>query len=134
MKTQIVLFILGLIFSKSILAQNNISLLDAEKVKDYLILNQKQFEDVSQKIKLIETIIEKDENVISTIKLRVKNGDVPGFFEKIGVKRGHDNRESRIEDLVDEIEDRLTEQQKIKFMKIEKPKLKVLKKEDVFGK
>lgn len=134
MKTQIVLFILGLIFSKSILAQNNISLLDAEKVKDYLILNQKQFEDVSQKIKLIKTIIEKDENVISTIKLRVKNGDVPGFFEKIGVKRGHDNRESRIEDLVDEIEDRLTEQQKIKFMKIEKPKLKVLKKEDVFGK
>lgn len=82
----------------------------------------------------IKKIIEEDKKIIEKIRERVKNNDEPGFFEKIGVKRGHDKRASQIEDLIDEIEDQLNYKQKIKYKDIEKPELKALKKEDVFGK
>jgi hypothetical protein len=39
-----------------------------------------------------------------------------------------------IKNLIDEIEEELNDQQKIKFKDIEKPKLDALKKEDIFGK
>ena len=108
--------------------------MDTEKSREFLKLNNEQEIFVSEKINQINLIIKKDENIISEIKQRVKNDDEPGFFEKIEIKLGHDKRASQIENLIDEIENELTPQQKIKFQQIEKPKLREIKKEDVFGK
>ncbi|HSL88422.1 MAG TPA: hypothetical protein VK870_03885 [Ignavibacteriaceae bacterium] len=116
------------------LAQTQVSLLDKDHVREYLSLSNEQFEKINLKINNIKQILEEDKKIIAEIKERVKNGDEPGFFEKIGVKRGHDKRSSKIEDLIDDIEDQLTDQQKTKFDDIEKPELNALNKEDVFGK
>ena len=71
---------------------------------------------------------------MGNLKERVKSGDEPGFFEKIGVKRGRDSRAGDIEDLIEEIEDKLNDEQKIKFKNIDKPELKSLEKKEIFGK
>ncbi|HMN25225.1 MAG TPA: hypothetical protein PKE38_12020 [Ignavibacteriaceae bacterium] len=134
MKNKIIAFILVLILVNLGFPQNKISLLDTEKVNEYLELTPKQIKIINPKIEQIKTILEEDKKIISEIKERVKNDDEPGFFEKIGVKRGHDKRASQIENLIDEIEDHLNDQQKIEFKNIEKPKLKPLKKEEIFGK
>jgi len=134
MKNKIIAIIIGVILAIPISAQSQISLLDTEKVKDYLSLSSQQSEKIDPKIEQIKTILEEDKKIISEIKERVKNDDEPGFFEKIGVKRGHDKRASQIEDLIDDIEEQLNNQQKIWFINIEKPKLKAIKKEGVLGK
>ena len=134
MNIKIIALIFGLMLSNSIFAQSQISLLDTEKVKEYLTLTPVQIITIVPKIERIKAIIEEDKKIISEIKERVKNSDEPGFFEKIGVKRGHDKRASQIEGLIDDIEEQLTDQQQLKFKDIEKPELKALKKEDIFGK
>ena len=134
MRNKIVAFILIIIFTGLGFAQNKISLLDTEKANAYLELTREQNKVITLKVEQIKKILEEDKKIIEKIKERVKNNDEPGFFEKIGVKRGHDKRASKIEDLIDEIEDQLTDQQKIRFKNVEKPELKALKKEDVFGK
>lgn len=134
MKSKIIAVIFGIILLFPISAQSQISLLDTEKVNDYLSLSSQQTSKINPMIEQIKNILEEDKKIIAEIKERVKNDDEPGFFEKIGVKRGHDKRSSKIEDLIDDIEDQLTDQQKTKFIDIEKPELKALKKEDVFGK
>lgn len=134
MKSKIIAVLFGIILLFPISAQSQISLLDTEKVNDYLSLSSQQTSKINPMIEQIKNILEEDKKIIAEIKERVKNDDEPGFFEKIGVKRGHDNRSSKIEDLIDDIEDQLTDQQKTKFDNIEKPELKALKKEDVFGK
>lgn len=134
MRNKIVAFILIIIFTGLGFAQNKISLLDTEKANAYLELTREQNKVITLKVEQIKKILEEDNKIIEKIKERVKNNDEPGFFEKIGVKRGHDKRASQIEDLIDEIEDQLTDQQKIRFKNVEKPELKALKKEDVFGK
>ena len=134
MKSKIIAIIFGIVLLIPISAQNQISLLDTERVNDYLSLSSQQISKINPMIEQIKNILEEDIKIIAEIKERVKNDDEPGFFEKIGVKRGHDKRSSKIEDLTDDIEDQLTDQQKIKFNDIEKPELKELKKEDVFGK
>ncbi|MGK9475414.1 hypothetical protein [Melioribacter sp. OK-6-Me] len=123
-----------LTFSNFTFPQNKISLLDSEKVKDYLELSQEQIKVIVPKIERIKATIEEDKKIIEQIKERVKNDDEPGFFEKIRVKRGHDKRASKIEDLIDEIKDQLNDQQKIRFKNIEKPVLKPLDKKEIFGK
>jgi len=113
MKNKIIAIIIGVILAIPISAQSQISLLDTEKVKDYLSLSSQQSEKIDPKIEQIKTILEEDKKIISEIKERVKNDDEPGFFEKIGVKRGHDKRASQIEDLIDEIEDQLMTSKKL---------------------
>lgn len=134
MKNKIIAFILVMILTNLTFSQNNVSLLDTEKVKDYLELSKEQIKIITPKIEQIKAIIEEDKKIIAELKERVKSGDEPGFFEKIGVKRGRDKRSSQIEDLIEEIEDQLNDQQKIKFKDIEKPELKSLDKKEIFGK
>lgn len=134
MSNKIIVFILLIVITKLILPQSKISLLDTEKVKDYLELNQEQIKTVVPMIEQIKSVIEEDKKIIAEIKERVKNGDEPGFFEKIGVKRGHDKRASQIEDLINEIENQLSDKQKNKFKSIDKPELKPLEKKEIFGK
>lgn len=133
MGNRIIVFVLVMIFANLTFSQNKISLLDMEKVNDYLEISKEQVKTIVQKIEQIKTIIEEDKKIIAELKKRVKNGDEPGFFEKIGVKRGHDKRASQIEDLIDEIEDQLNDKQKDKFKNIEKPELKPLEKKEIFG-
>ncbi len=134
MRNKSVALIVVILFANLSFAQNKISLLDSEKANVYLGLTREQIKVITPKIEQIRKILEEDKKIIEEIKERVKNDDEPGFFEKIGVKRGHDKRASKVEDLIDEIEDQLNDQQKIRFKNIEKPELKPLKKEDVFGK
>lgn len=134
MRNKIIAFILVMILANLTFSQNRISLLDTERVKDYLVLSQEQSKTIIPKIEHIKAIIEEDKKIITEIKERVKSGDEPSFFEKIGVKRGRDKRSSQIEDLKDEIEDQLNDQQKIKYKNIDKPELKSLEKKEIFGK
>lgn len=134
MKNKIIAFILVMILTNLTFSQNNVSLLDTEKVKDYLELSKEQIKIITPKIEQIKAIIEEDKKIIAELKERVKSGDEPGFFEKIGVKRGRDKRSSQIEDLIEEIEDQLNDQQKIKYKDIDKPELKSLEKKEIFGK
>lgn len=133
MGNRIIVFVFVMIFANLTFSQNKILLLDMEKVNDYLELSKDQVKTIVQKIEQIKTIIEEDKKIIAELKNRVKSGDEPGFFEKIGVKRGHDKRASQIEDLIDEIEDQLNDKQKDKFKNIEKPELKPLEKKEIFG-
>ena len=134
MKSKIIAVIFGLILLIPISAQSQISLLDTEKVNDYLSLSSQQISKINPMIEQIKWILDEDRNIIAEIKERVNNGDEPGFFEKIGVKRGRDSRKGDIEDLIEEIEDQLNDQQKNKFKNIEKPGLKSLEKKEIFGK
>lgn len=134
MKIKYLILILSLIVAITISAQSQITLLDIEKVKDYLTLSLEQYKTIKPKIKQIKSILDEDKKIIAEIKKRVENDDEPGFFEKIGVKRGRDSRSGDIEDLIEEIEDQLNDEQKIKFEKVEKPELKALDKKEIFGK
>jgi hypothetical protein len=108
--------------------------LETETVRNYLTLTEDQYKTINPIIEKIKWILDEDKKIISELKERVKNGDEPGFFEKIGVKRGRDGRRGDIEDLIEEIEDQLNDQQKSKFKGIEKPELKSLEKKEIFGK
>lgn len=134
MKNKIASIIFSLIFIIPAFAQNRISLLNAEEVNNFLTLSSQQSKNITPIIEQIKNILEEDKDILTKLKERVKSGDEPGFFEKIGVKRGRDNRSGDIEDLIEAIEDELNDQQRNKFKNIEKPELKALKKEDVFGK
>ncbi|MBK7379091.1 MAG: hypothetical protein IPJ03_08800 [Ignavibacteriales bacterium] len=134
MRNKLIALILVMILANLTFSQNKVSLLDTEKVKDYLTLSEGQYKTINPMIEQIKWILDEDKKIIAKLKERVKSGDEPGFFEKIGVKRGRDNRSGDIEDLIEAIEEQLNDQQKSKFKNIEKPELKSLKKEDVFGK
>ena len=100
-------------------------------MKEYLALSDKQYKTINAPLGQIKGILEEDKKIISELKERFKNGDEPGFFEKIKVKRGRDNRVDKIEDLLEEIEDQLNDEQKIKYKNIKKPVLKSLNKKEL---
>lgn len=133
MKKVMMIILFGFLFAQFISAQNKIALTDTTKVKEYLSLSEKQYKLVKQNLKKINVILEKDRQIIAEIKKRVENDDEPGFFEKVSVKRGRDSRAGDIEDLIEEIEDELTDEQKAKFEKVKKPELKSLEKKEIFG-
>lgn len=134
MKVKLFAILLGLISATTITAQNQVSLLEMDKVKEHLTLSEEQYKTINTMVEQIKGILEEDKKIIASLKERIKNDDKPGFFEKIKVKRGRDNRVDKIEDLLEEIEDQLNDQQKIKYKNIEKPELKGLQKEEIFGK
>jgi hypothetical protein len=134
MKKNFLIIILGLIFVSKITAQDQVSLLEMDKVKEYLTLNSNQYKTITPKVEQIKGILDKDKKIIMALKSRFKSGDEPGFFEKIKVKRGRDKRASQIEDLINDIEDQLTDKQKVKYKDIGKPKLKSLEKKEIFEK
>ncbi len=131
MKIKFLVIILGLISVSTMTAQNQVSLLEMDKVKEYLTLTDKQYKTINTLLGQIKGILEEDKKIISGLKERFKNGDEPGFFEKIKVKRGRDNRVDKIEDLLEEIEDQLNDEQKIKYKNIKMPVLKSLNKKEL---
>ncbi len=133
MNTKMFLLSIFLMLTSFLSAQDKISLTEVDKVKEYLSLNINQYNSIKNIVKEIDSVLEEDKKIISGLKERVKNDDEPGFFEKIKVKRGRDSRVSKIEDLIEKIEDQLNEQQKNKFKNIEKPELRPLEKKEIFG-
>lgn len=131
MKVKFLVIILGLIFVSKINAQDQVSLLEIDKVKEYLTLNADQYKTINTKVVQIKEILEEDKKIIAVLKARFKSGDEPGFFEKIKVKRARDNRVSKINDLLDDIEKQLNSGQKNKFKNIAKPGLKALNKKEL---
>ena len=131
MNIKYLVIILGLISVSTMTAQNQVSLLEMDKVKEYLTLSDKQYKTINTLLGQIKGILEEDKKIISGLKERFKNGDEPGFFEKIKVKRGRDNRVDKIEDLLEEIEDQLNDEQKIKYKNIKMPVLKSLNKKEL---
>ena len=85
------------------------------------------------KIIMINKIADEDHNILLAIQERFRKGDEPGFFEKVKVKLARGKRENEVSDLIDEIEDLLTDEQKIKFEEMDKPYLPRLTKEDITG-
>ncbi|MDP2303157.1 MAG: hypothetical protein Q8N03_12125 [Ignavibacteria bacterium] len=131
MKVKILVIMLGLIFVSKINAQDQVSLLEMDKVKEYLTLNADQYKTINAKVVQIKEILEEDKETIAALKARFKSGDEPGFFEKIKVKRARDNRVDKINDLLDDIEKQLNSGQKNKFKNIAKPGLKALNKKEL---
>ncbi len=133
MKAKIYLFAVLLITAQLLSAQEKISLIEVEKVKEYLSLNDVQYNSIKTILKEIESVLEEDKKVISGLKERVKNDDEPGFFEKIKVKKGRDGRISEIKGLIKKVENQLNSNQKEKFKNVIKPELQGLRKEEIFG-
>jgi len=133
MKLHVLVILLSLIVAKPISAQNQISLLQAEAVGEYLALSEEQSKAINPIIDRIKEILDEDKKIIADLKKRVLSGDEPGLFEKIRTKRGRDSRASAIEDLIEKVEAQLDSHQKTKFKNIEKPELKPLQKKEVFG-
>lgn len=130
-KRKIIAAILYLVISTSLTAQNQISLLEVDKVKESLTLNEKQYKAINPMIEQIKIILEEDKKIISKLRERFKSGDEPGFFEKIKVKLARDSRVGKIDDLLDDIENQLNDEQKIRYKNIEKPALKSLSKKEL---
>lgn len=131
MKVKLFVIMLCLIVAKTLTAQNQVSLLEIDKVKEYLALNDKQYKTINTMVAQIKGILEEDKKIISGLRERFKNGDEPGFFEKIKVKMARDSRVRKVDDLLDEVENQLTGEQKIKFKNIAKPGLKALSKKEL---
>jgi hypothetical protein len=131
MKIKFLVIILGLIFVSKITAQDQVSLLEMDKVKEYLTLNADQYKTINAKVVKIKEILEEDKKIIGALKVRFKNGDEPGFFEKIRVKRARDSRVDKINDLLDDIKNQLNDDQIIKFENTKKPQLKALNKKEL---
>ncbi|MDT3695878.1 MAG: hypothetical protein ROY99_05750 [Ignavibacterium sp.] len=133
MNTKIFLVSILLTVTALLSAQDKISLTEVEKVKVYLSLNDSQYNSIKKNVTEIESILDEDKRIIEDLKKRVMNDDEPGFFEKIKVKRGRDDRVSKIKDLKKKIEKQLNDEQKEKYKDIIKPDLQGLRKEEIFG-
>lgn len=131
MKVKFLVIILSLIFVSKITAQDQVSLLEMDKVKEHLTLNADQYKTINAKVVQIKEILEEDKKIIAALKARFKSGDEPGFFEKIKVKRARDGRVSKLNDLLEDIEKQLNSGQKNKFQNIAKPGLKALNKKEL---
>lgn len=131
MKLKTILFILVLLFGIRLPAQEQINLTDVEKIKDHLELSEEQYTFVKKTVDKINSILDEDKKILGGLKERFKNGDEPGFFEKIKVKRGRDKRADQIEELLEEIEEKLNDVQKSKYKNVAKPYLKPLSKKEL---
>ena len=131
MNIKFLVILLGLIIAETITAQNQVSLLEMEKVKDHLTLNADQYKTINAKVGQIKDVIEEDKKIIASLKVRFKSGDEPSFFEKINVKRSRNARINQIEELLESIVDNLNDPQKIKYKDIKKPALKSLNKKEL---
>lgn len=133
MNTKIFLVSILLTVTTLLSAQDKISLTEVEKVREYLSLNDSQYNSIKKYVTEIESILDEDKRIIEDLKKRVMNDDEPGFFEKIKAKRGRDDRVSKIKDLKKKIERQLNDEQKEKYKNIIKPELQGLSKEEIFG-
>lgn len=133
MNTKIFLVSILLTVTALLSAQDKISLTEVEKVREYLSLNDSQYNSIKKYVTEIESILDEDKRIIEDLKKRVMNDDEPGFFEKIKAKRGRDDRVSKIKDLKKKIERQLNDEQKEKYKNIIKPDLQGLSKEEIFG-
>lgn len=131
MKIKLLVIILGLIIVSKITAQDQVSILELDKVKEYLMLNADQYKVINAKVVQIKEILEEDKKTIADLKARFKSGDEPGFFEKIRVKNGRDRRINKINDLLEDIDNKLNDEQKEKYKSIKKPELKTLSKKEL---
>jgi hypothetical protein len=134
MKINFVMAALGLLIALRPLVQDQIYLTDLEKTKEYLSLSDIQFKVVKQKVAQINEVLEEDERILAELKERIKNGNEPGFFEKISVKRGRDKRTAKLAENLTDIKNQLSEEQKLKYSRMVKPELKSLNREEIFGK
>lgn len=70
MRNKSVALIVVILFASLSFAQNKISLLDTEKVNEYLELTQVQTKIINPKTEQIKRILEDDKNIISDLKKR----------------------------------------------------------------
>ncbi len=133
MKTIFIVTILSVFGAGRVTAGDQISLLEMDKVKTYLHLDAAQYKKIILAVEQIKNILEEDKKIITALKERIKNGDEPGLFDKMSTKRGRGKRINAIEELIEGIEDQLSDKQKIKFKNIDKSVLKGLEKKEIFG-
>jgi hypothetical protein len=132
MKTIFIVAILIVCSAAPVTAEDQISLLEMDKVKTYLRLDAAQYKKIILAVEQIKNIHEKDKIIIDALKERIKNGDEPGLFEKMSTKRGRGKRIDSIDELIEKIENLLNTEQKIKYKNIIKPVLKGLEKKEIF--
>jgi len=103
---------------------DSISLLDAKKVSEYLGLSKKQQDSIKPKIADIQNIVNEDKKVRDELRAQFMSGQ--GQFDRESMQKARAEREERqkkIDVLVDEIQKQLKKEQKEKFSSILIPNL-----------
>lgn len=126
-KLTLAVFLIALLFSSMLLAQQNgsskVNLLDYDDVKGYLNLDIDQQETIEPLIKEIITIKERDEKAIQEMRSNMQSMGMldPSMREKMMKERAE--KQSQIDALIRQVEEALYKTQLEKFNEIEKPNL-----------
>jgi hypothetical protein len=103
---------------------DSISLLDAKKVSDYLGLSEAQFDSVKVRIEQIQNIVDEDKKAREDMRAKFMSGEGGFNRESMQAMRAErDERQKKIDALVEEIKKNLTNDQKAKFATVLVPNL-----------
>jgi hypothetical protein len=103
---------------------DSISLLDAKKVTEYLGLSKKQQDLIRPKIAEIQNIVNADKKIRDEMRAQFMSGQ--GQFNRESMQKARAEREERqkkIDALVEEIKEQLNKEQKEKFASVLVPNL-----------
>jgi hypothetical protein len=103
---------------------DSISLLDAKKVSEYLGLSKKQQDSIKPMIADIQNIVNDDKKIRDEIRAQFMSGQRQFDSESLQKARAErEERQKKIDALVDEIQKQLNKEQKEKFSSILIPNL-----------
>lgn len=126
-KLTLAVFLIALLFSSMLLAQQNgsskVNLLDYDDVKGYLNLDIDQQETIEPLIKEIITIKEGDAKAIQEMRSNMQSMGMPDPSMREKMMKERSERQNKINRLIKQIEQSLNKKQLEKFDGIEKPNL-----------
>jgi hypothetical protein len=103
---------------------DSISLLDVKKVSDYLGLSEAQLDSVKGRIEQIQNIVDEDKKAHEEMRAKFMSGEGGFSRESMQAMRAErDERQKKIDALVEEIKNNLTDDQKTKFATVLVPNL-----------
>jgi hypothetical protein len=103
---------------------DSISLLDVNKVSDYLALSEAQLDSVKAIIEQIQNIVDEDKKAREEMRAKFMSGEGGFNRESMQAMRAErEERQKKIDGLVEEIKKNLTDDQKTKFANVLVPNL-----------
>lgn len=110
---------------KTVAKADTISLLDSKKVIEYLGVAKAQQDSLKAKLALIQKIVDEDKKVREDMRAKFMAGEGRPSMETMQTMRAQgEERQKKIDALVGEIQNKLTEKQKEKFKNVMVPNLR----------